>query len=328
MLTLTSPVLSTDESSRWIITRAQHPATTVGSIQRHTYDLTALRNGAYDPTTRVVVGQNTNGHAQRIERATLTPDGPGTISISVHHDGQLTTHTWGAGGAWLSARAHRLAARAMPTQPVAAEHPAVDRAQHTLGLLHLPASDTPYHELLPAILGQRITAAQASAQWRGLCARFGEPAPGPLGLQLPPHPERLLRIASWEFHHLGIEAQRAKALRTAARHAVFIDRTRDVGGCDARARLMQLPGIGVWTAAVAVGVSHGDPDALPIGDFHVKNTVAWALLGQPRGSDDEMLATLAPYAGQRWQVVRMLELCGSSAPRFAPKRRILNIAKL
>jgi 3-methyladenine DNA glycosylase/8-oxoguanine DNA glycosylase len=103
---------------------------------------------------------------------------------------------------------------------------------------------------------------------------------------------------------------------------------RDLLGADARAHLMQLPGIGVWTSAVAIAVSHGDQDALPIGDFHVKNTVAWALTGQARGSDEDMLVTLEQYGGQRWQVVRLLELSGNGAPRFGPKRRILDIARL
>lgn len=284
-----------------------------------------MRNGAFDPTTRVVANHGGN-HC--IERATLTPDGPGTISIHIRHDGQCTTEAWGPGGAWLLARADRLTARATASRLVTPHHRAVEHAQHHLGMLHLPASDTPYHDLLPAILGQRITAAQASTQWRTLCTRFGEPAPGPLNLRLPPRPEQILRIASWEFHRLGIEAQRATALRTAARHARYVDRARDLLGADARAHLMQLPGIGVWTSAVAIAVSHGDQDALPIGDFHVKNTVAWALTGQARGSDEDMLVTLEQYGGQRWQVVRLLELSGNGAPRFGPKRRILDIARL
>ncbi|MFZ9867062.1 MAG: DNA-3-methyladenine glycosylase 2 family protein, partial [Ilumatobacteraceae bacterium] len=69
-------------------------------------------------------------------------------------------------------------------------------------------------------------------------------------------------------------------------------------------------------------------DALPVGDFHVKNTVAWALTGAPRGSDEQMLITLAPYTGYRWQVVRLLEKHGVGAPKFAPKRRILDISRL
>jgi len=229
------------------------------------------------------------------------------------------------------ARVGRLTARGVgcgPATPIVAQHEAVARAQRDLGTLLLPATDTPYHELLPAILGQRITAAQALAQWAALCERYGAMAPGPLGLRLPPAPDVLRAIPSWEFHRLGIEQQRARTLQVAARYQAYIDGTRDLPGAAARAALMRLPGIGVWTAAVTVGVSHGDSDALPVGDFHVKNTVAWSLTGNARGTDEEMLATLAPYAGQRWRVVRMLEKTGCGAPRRGPKRRLLDIARL
>ena len=309
-----------------------HPPPTVGRIELHTYDLTLVRNGAYDPTTRVRLGSTTNGQAPhlaaRIERATLTPEGPGTIAVNIDADGQHRIESWGPGAGWLSARHLRLTARSTECLALQGHHPVVQQVLRTMGQLHLPATDTPYHEVLPAILGQRITAAQAVAQWARLCERYGDAAPGPLSLRLPPTPPQLLRIASWELHRLGIEQQRARTLRVAARHAAFIDRTRDLDGPAARRALMQLPGIGVWTAAVAIGVSHGDPDALPIGDFHVKNTVAWALTGKPRGTDDEMIATLAPYVGQRWQLVRLLERSGLGAPQFAPKRKLLNIARL
>lgn len=127
---------------------------------------------------------------------------------------------------------------------------------------------------------------------------------------------------------MGIERQRARTLLVAARHHRHIERTGELNGEDARTALMQLPGIGVWTAAVTVGASHGDRDALPIGDFHVKNTVAWALTGRPRGTDEEMIVTLEPYRPHRWIVVRMLEKCGFAAPKFAPKRPLLRIERM
>lgn len=289
-------------------------------MERHTYDVTSLRNGGYDPTTRV--------WDARIERATLTPDGPGCIAIDIDADGQHTAQAWGPGAAWLTARAPRLTGRSTDFRPVLPHHDVLLRAVRDVGQLHLPASDTPYHELLPAVLGQRVTAQQALGQWAILCRRYGEPAPGPLGLRLPPTPERLRRIPSWEFHRLGIEEQRARGLLVVARYARFIDRVRECDGAAARSAIVSLPCIGEWTAAVAIGVSHGDPDALPVGDFHVKNTVAWALTGRARGTDTEMRQTLAPYAGQRWQVVRTLEKSGLGAPKFAPRRRNLDIARL
>lgn len=306
-------------------------------MERQTYDLALLRNGSCDPTTRIVLtavhrrstGLDDNGGATaRIERATLTPCGPGSIAVDISPDGEYHARAWGPGADWLRDHVPRLTARVTEFRPIDAVHGSLTRALRHVGQLHLPASDTPYHELLPAILGQRITAAQALRQWTLLCERYGEPAPGPLHLRLPPTPARLQRIPSWEFHRIGIEQQRARSLVTAARHARYVDDTRRLSGADARDALMRLPGIGVWTAAVAIGVSHGDPDALPVGDFHVKNTVAWALNGQARGSDDEMLRTLEPYVGQRWQVVRTLERAGLGAPRFGPRRPILDVARL
>ncbi len=309
----------------------------------HTFDLALLRNGSNDPTTRVeFVGDDAV-----IRRATLTPLGPGTIVFRapLHLvsgsalDSQTTPaprvlQLHGPGADWLAARISHMAAQRDDTATQLTStiakypHPALQQAARRLGVLWLPRTDTPYHELLPAILGQRITAAQALAQWAGLCRRYGEPAPGNLGLHLPPTPEQLRAISSWQFHQMGIEQQRARTLHTVARHAAYVDRTRDVTGPQARAALMKLPGIGVWTAAVAVGVSHGDPDALPIGDFHVKNTVSWALRGAARGSDDEMVEALTPFAGHRWRVVRLLERSGTRAPKFGPKRRLLDVARL
>ena len=295
-----------------------------------------MRNGAGDATTRVVFG----AERAHVSRATLTPDGPGSIEfvaptrwvanagIDQPPSAQvLATH--GPGGDWLAARVASMAGL-IDTPPTLAvtPYPALQRALRDVGLLHLPRTESPYHELLPAILGQRITAAQALAQWAALCRRYGEPAPGNLDLHLPPSPARLRSIASWEFHRLGIEQQRARTLQTAARHAAYVERTRELNGEAARTALMKLPGIGVWTSAVAIGISHGDPDALPVGDFHVKNTVAWALTGSPRGTDDEMIATLAPFAGQRWRVVRTLERAGNAAPKFGPKRRLIDVARL
>lgn len=298
---------------------------------RYSYDLTLLRNGLHDPTTRVVTSIHRGSPAACVERATLTPFGPGSIRIHIDHEGRLSSTAWGTGADWLQSRVNRLTGRhsiADGHADFTPRHPAVEQALRQLGFLSLPASDSPYHELLPAILGQRITAAQALQQWSALCRTYGEPAPGPLGLYLPPTPQRLSAITSWEFHRLGIEEQRARTLHTAARYASYINRTRDLEGLPARDALMRLPGVGVWTAAVTIGVSHGDPDALPVGDFHVKNTVAWALTGRARGTDEEMVATLAVYTGQRWRVVRMLERCGFTAPRFAPRRRLLDIARL
>ena len=44
---------------------------------------------------------------------------------------------------------------------------------------------------------------------------------------------------------------------------------------------------------------------------------------RPRGTDDEMVALLEPFRGQRGRVLRLLLLDGNAAPKFGPRQRIL-----
>jgi 3-methyladenine DNA glycosylase/8-oxoguanine DNA glycosylase len=88
-----------------------------------------------------------------------------------------------------------------------------------------------------------------------------------------------------------------------------------------------VEGVGPWTAALVAGEALGDPDAVPLGDYHLPHTVAWALAGEPRASDERMLDLLEPYRGQRDRVVRLLLAAGAHAPRFGPRRAIEPIAR-
>jgi 3-methyladenine DNA glycosylase/8-oxoguanine DNA glycosylase len=95
----------------------------------------------------------------------------------------------------------------------------------------------------------------------------------------------------------------------------------------AASKLALLPGTGVWTIGSVMASAMGDPDAVAVGDFHLKNVVSFALAGEVRGTDARMLELLAPYAGQRGRVVRLLLLDGHGAPRFGPRQRILPMAE-
>ncbi|MGZ4152311.1 MAG: DNA-3-methyladenine glycosylase 2 family protein, partial [Actinomycetota bacterium] len=80
-----------------------------------------------------------------------------------------------------------------------------------------------------------------------------------------------------------------------------------------------LPGIGPWTVAGVARLALGDTDAVSVGDFHLPNTVCWALAGEPRGTDERMLELLEPYRGQRGRVQRLLEAGKISAPAYGPR---------
>lgn len=87
---------------------------------------------------------------------------------------------------------------------------------------------------------------------------------------------------------------------------------------EADRRLRVVPGVRAWTAAEVRQRAHGDPDAVSVGDYHLPGLVGWALAGE-RADDAGMLELLAPYAGHRHRVTRLLELSGVRPPRRAPR---------
>jgi 3-methyladenine DNA glycosylase/8-oxoguanine DNA glycosylase len=94
---------------------------------------------------------------------------------------------------------------------------------------------------------------------------------------------------------------------------------RDAEPSEARRRLVAVPGIGPWTAAEVALVALGDPDAVPVGDAHLPADVTYALTGAAVDDDDAMLDALAPFAGQRARVLRLLAAAGIHAPRRGPR---------
>ncbi|HXF57914.1 MAG TPA: DNA-3-methyladenine glycosylase 2 family protein, partial [Actinomycetota bacterium] len=107
--------------------------------------------------------------------------------------------------------------------------------------------------------------------------------------------------------------------REAARHARrledLVGRSRE----EAYRRLLALPGVGPWTAAEVALVALGDADAVSLGDYHLPHAVAWALAGEPRGTDQRMLELLEPYTGHRGRVLRLIAAAGIRPPRFGPR---------
>jgi hypothetical protein len=289
--------------------------------------LSVFRFGACDPTT--VLGPD------RFVRATLTPDGPATLLVRWSTDSSPTDSTitggsgfdaeaWGPGAEWMLAGVHRLVGALDRGTVDPRGHPVVARAVRNHPGLRIGASGTLFHDIVPVVLGQRITAGEAVTQWRRLVEALGDPAPGPFpGLRLPPSPGALVRQPTWWYHPLGVEGRRAETIRELARRAHHLWDWAELSAHECAAKLVLLPGVGQWTIGSVLGTALGEPDAVAVGDFHLKNTVAHALAGEPRGTDERMLELLEPYRGQRGRVVRLLQLDGHQAPKFGPRQRIL-----
>jgi 3-methyladenine DNA glycosylase/8-oxoguanine DNA glycosylase len=304
------------------------PELTEGLVRPRTTDIpTTLSwycHGRSDPTTWLkIAGRGTSASGEFV-RATITPDGPGPIEL--RWGAQTSIRKFGPGGEWLADRLPSMLGVDDTTDHGLEQAPdeAVATAARSNRTLRIGSSGGLYHELLPTIIEQRITAGEAHRQWAALCQLLGEPAPGPFSeLYLPPEPAVLAETPSWHLHPLGIERKRAEPLATVAKHPAKLSAWGSGQPGEARSKLQLLPGIGEWTIGKVLGPVCGDPDAVPVGDFHFKNMVSWALAGEARGTDERMLELLAPYAGQRGRVVRLLGLDGHGAPRFGPKKRIL-----
>lgn len=288
------------------------------------------RHGRDDPTTWIDRAGDGPRSAGRFVRATWTPDGPATLHIRWSADETLDAETWGPGADWLLARVPHMVGDldAGDTGLEADVHPVVAATAKANRFTRIGASGTLYHELLPTILQQRITALEAKQQWAVLCREVSDPAPGPFSrLLAPPAPEVLVRQPSWWFHPLGVERKRAQPMIEVARHASKFWDWAELEPSEVARLLRLIPGIGVWTTGCVTGPALGDVDAVPVGDYHVKNLIGWNLADEARATDERMLQLLAPYAGRRGRVVRAVMAHGRRAPKFGPKQRILAMSR-
>ena len=267
----------------------------------------------------------------RLERdgawlAFRTRDGAATLHLAHHAPTDVLARAWGPGAEPALAAAPALIGEEDEPEQFEAHHPVLRRLQRRHPGLRLPRSGRVFHALLPTILEQKVTGTEAFRAYAALLRAFGEPAPGPGDLRLPPAPETLAGLPDHALHPLGVERRRADVIRRAATRAGWLDAAPDATA--ASRRLMALPGIGPWTAAEVSRSAFGDPDAVSVGDYHVPNMVAWALACEPRADDARMLELLEPYRGQRGRVQRLLEVGRVMAPRRGPRLAPRSIAAI
>jgi 3-methyladenine DNA glycosylase/8-oxoguanine DNA glycosylase len=298
---------------RW---RLERPLSVVDTLR-------PLQRSSADPTMRFVAGA--------CWRASRTPDGPATVSVQLLGD-EVTITGWGPGADWMLHTAPDLLGENddWSTLDMTA-HPIINEVRRRRPGARLCRTNLVMEALVPACLEQRVTGTEAWRAWRKLIRRYSEPAPGPteVGLWLPPTPDGLRAVTSWDWHLFGVDPGRARTIRAAATVAGRLEQCatqavrNDAGPSDdfaaAARRLRLVPGVGEWTAAEVTLRALGDPDAVSVGDFHLKNLVGFALAGHSRSDDDVMLQLLEPWRGQRARVIRLIELSGATPPKFGPR---------
>jgi 3-methyladenine DNA glycosylase/8-oxoguanine DNA glycosylase len=260
-------------------------------------------------------------------RATRTPLGPATGRFAAAEDG-IRAEGWGPGAEWVLDSAPELLGSRDSLDGFDPAPGIVRDLNRRMPGLRIPRSRAVFETLVPTILEQKVPGAEAVAGYRNLVSAFDDVAPGPARLRLPPAPEILARTPYPAFHPLGIERRRADTLRAAASRAVRLEETLEMSLPDSYRRIQAFPGVGPWSAARVAMVALGDADAVPLGDYHLPHMVAWAFTGRPRGTDEQMLELLEPYAGHRGRVLRLLLAGGVSAPRFGPRMSLRSIERI
>jgi 3-methyladenine DNA glycosylase/8-oxoguanine DNA glycosylase len=234
---------------------------------------------------------------------------------------ELIGDAWGDGSGWALERLGALAGLDDDPQSFRPDDPVVGDLHRRHPGWRFGHTGLVFDALVQAVVGQKVTGVQAGAASRALRHRFGGPAPGPGRLRLPPDPDLMAEAPYWVYHELHVEKRRADVLRRLAAASRDVETLRDRHPREAAQTLEAIPGVGRWTSAKTLAVSHGDPDQVEVGDFHLKHVVVFHLTGRPRGSDEEMLALLEPFRPHRGRVTRLLHSLGhepSFGPRLAP----------
>ncbi len=248
--------------------------------------------------------------------STRTPEGPGTLHMERTADTTVRVEAWGDGAEWLLDQAPKLLGAADDLSGFEPKGVVAELWRKAPFLLS--RTDRPWDSMVGAVFGQKVQVTNAVNSRRMLARQHGMAAPGPRKGWILPSAAEVAAMGYHQFHPLGVERKRAETLIRTAHELRRLERMTEQTPRQVQMRLERIRGIGPWTTAMVTATSMGDPDAVPVGDYHLPNTVSWHLAGEPRGNDDRMLELLEPYAGHRWRVLRLLKAAGS-APKYGPR---------
>jgi AraC family transcriptional regulator, regulatory protein of adaptative response / DNA-3-methyladenine glycosylase II len=176
--------------------------------------------------------------------------------------------------------------------PLVARHPG----------LRLPQLPDPFEGAVRAIVGQQVSVAAARTVVDRLIRELGEPVAAATGRGLFafPRPATMAAASLERLAALGLTRAKAGALiavaAATAGGAVDWERLRGAAPEAARAALLELPGIGPWTASYIRMRALGDRDAFPASDLGVVKALAALAPRTPVGG----IAGLA----ERWRPFR------------------------
>jgi DNA-3-methyladenine glycosylase II len=173
-------------------------------------------------------------------------------------------------------RADKVLRRVMEEQgPI---HPEIDRRG---------SRSDPYEALARAIVGQQLSTKAAASIWAKLLDQFGGNTPTP---------EQILRKRRTTLRKAGLSNAKVEFLRDLAAHVkdgrLDLKRLGKLPDEDIVAELIEVKGVGQWTAEMFLIFHLGRPDIVSVGDLGIRRAVqiAYGMEELPGPEELEKLA--------------------------------------
>jgi DNA-3-methyladenine glycosylase II len=126
----------------------------------------------------------------------------------------------------------------------------------------------PWEALARAIVGQQLSTSAARSIWEKLVGQFGGKLPAP---------EELLRKRKPTLRKAGLSNAKVEFLRDLARHVkdgrLDLKRIGRLPDEDVIAELIEVKGVGQWTAEMFLIFHLGRPDVVSVGDLGIRRAV-------------------------------------------------------
>ncbi len=272
--------------------------------------LGGLRMGATDPSFRMA--------GRALAFAMRTAEGPVTVEVG-HKPGSLDIRLWGPGSGWIEPRLAGLVGLDDTPEDFQPTHPVVRDLWQRFHGTRLPRKPRIFDRVVQVVALQLIKSSEGYRAWKRIVWEFGEPAPGPQGLTLPPAPEVLADQSDAAFVAHGLPHKQARTLIRVSEAAQQLETAAEQGVPYLTEAMLSIRGVGPWTVGYVCGTAMGDADAVLPYDYNLPKAVGSVLAGERGADDDRMFELLEPFRGHRFRIVKLVWQSGVKK-RQGPRR--------
>lgn len=177
---------------------------------------------------------------------------------------------------------------------LAAQEPAFARALPMVGDLPLRREADGFAALLRAIVGQQVSVASARAIWARLEGAGLTSA------------SAMAEASDDDLRAAGLSRQKTRYGRALAQAGIDFDGLRVLPDAEVVARLVAVPGIGVWTAEIYAMFALGRADVFAPGDLALQEAARMLFRLEARPTDRTLRAMAADWSPWRSVAARVL----------------------